>query len=150
IASSGLAATTNFEAALGGEVDLPMLDHTSGSVDLTAIAGSLHFDGATVTMPAPSTQSVISIPAVKPGLSLVLGSTGTFTGATFNIAAGDTVALGSGAYSGATFNVDQGASVDLTGGQTVTYTGTLTGSGPGTVSFSSGTINVGVGGVTLD
>ena len=45
----------------------------------------------------------------------------------------------SGTYTGGvTFNVGQGAVVDLTGGDTVTYGGTLTGSGSGTVQFSGG------------
>jgi RHS repeat-associated protein len=55
-----------------------------------------------------------------------------------------------GVSTGGTFNVAQGATLDLIAGQTVTYSGTFSGSGAGTVLFSSGTIEVGVGGVTFD
>ena len=61
-----------------------------------------------------------------------------------------TVVLSGGAFAPGTVTVAAGAVVDLTGGQTVTYSGTLAGSGGGTVQFSSGTITVGVGGLTLD
>ena len=86
------------------------------------------------------------MPQLPQGIALNLGTSGTLTGTTFNIAQGDNVDLTSGTYAGAAFNVGQGATLDLTGGQTVTYSGTLTGSGSGTVQFSSGTLTVGVGG----
>ena len=48
-----------------------------------------------------------------------------------------------------TFTVSQGATLDLTGGNTVAYSGTYTGTGPGR-SLSSGNLVVGSGGATFD
>jgi hypothetical protein len=56
-----------------------------------------------------------------------------------------TLAPAGGASNGGTFNVTSGAVLDLTGGQTVDYAGTYTGSGGGEVALRSGTLQV-VGG----
>ncbi len=52
--------------------------------------------------------------------------------------------------SGGAFTASQGAVLDMTGGQGVTYQGTFTGSGQGTVQVGSGTLIVGAGGATFD
>jgi hypothetical protein len=150
IADTGLGSTATFEALSGGDVELPMLASVSSSVILTAVSGSLDLDGATVTMPPPGTGSVINVPAVAPALPFSLGTTGTRTGATFNIASGDVVSLRSGTFAGGTFNVAPGATLDLTGGQSVNYSGTLTGSGGGTLALAAGTVVVGLGGLSLN
>ena len=54
-------------------------------------------------------------------------------------------------FTGGTFNVADHAVLDLTGGvdSYIYYTGTYTGSGAGTVSLNSGTLNInGSGGAT--
>ena len=77
------------------------------------------------------------------GILVDLGTEGALTGATFNIADGDSVALNSGTFAGAVFNVGQDATLDLTGGQTVTSSGIFSGTGGGTVSLGGGTLDVG-------
>ena len=107
--------------------------------------------GTLVSVPAAGTaDATINVPQSS-GLTLTMQNSGTLTATTFNVGQGTTLDLTGGTYSGgAVFNVAQGAVVDLTGGQTVTYSGTLTGSGSGTVQFTTGTMTVGVGGLTLD
>ncbi len=133
-----------------GTCELPALTHVTGAVVWESISGSLDIAGTLVTMPTAGTGSTINVPELPLGITVNLGTSGTLTGATFNIPQGDNVDLKSGPYVGATFNVAQGATLDLTGGQSVTYSGTLTGSGSGTVQFSTGTLTVGLGGLTLD
>lgn len=59
-------------------------------------------------------------------------------GTTFNVGAGATVTIPGGTFTGgAIFNVAAGAVVDLTGGGTPSYSGTLTGSGGGTVESAA-------------
>ncbi len=53
-----------------------------------------------------------------------------------------TIASAGGASSGGTFTVATGAALDLTGGQTVDYAGTYSGSGGGQIQLNSGTLVV--------
>jgi len=72
-------------------------------------------------------------------------------GTTFNVGAGAMVTIPAGTFTGgAIFNVAPGAVVDLTGGGTPSYSGTLIGSGGGTVQLGSGRLYMGNGGMTLD
>ena len=72
-------------------------------------------------------------------------------GTTFNVGADATVTIDSGTFTGGcVFNVATGAVVDLTGGGNPSYSGTLTGSGSGTVELTSGRLSIGVGGLTFD
>jgi hypothetical protein len=57
---------------------------------------------------------------------------------------------GGGTDAGGNFTVAQDAILDLTGGSNPTLSGTYTGSGAGTVSLPSGTLNVGSGGATFN
>jgi len=151
-----LTASTAFDSSVqvgpssGGDVELPVVTQITGPVRLTCEGGSLDIGGAMVSMPTSGTGATINVPQLPQGIGLNLGTSGTLIGATFNIAQGDSVALTSGTYAGGTFNTAQGATLDLTGGQTVTYSGTLTASGSGTVQLSSGTLAVGIGGVTFN
>ena len=79
-------------------------------------------------------------------------SGGTFAGGTiFNVAAGGAVNLLGGTYTGGiTSNVASGATVNLTSGQDATMSGTLAGSGDGTVQFTGYWLHPGIGGVTLN
>ncbi len=61
-----------------------------------------------------------------------------------------TLALAGGGSGGIVFDVAQGATVDLTGGNTAAYTGSLSGSGSGTVQLASGNFYPGLGGVMLN
>jgi hypothetical protein len=69
-----------------------------------------------------------------------------------NVTVAGTLSLsGGGADAGGTFTFQNGGVLDLTGGSTTaTLTGTYTGSGSGTVSLASGTLNVGTGGATFN
>jgi hypothetical protein len=64
------------------------------------------------------------------------------------------LATAGGANTGGTFDAGLGgsstATIDLTGGNTVAYTGSYTGAGSGTVQLASGTLAVGSSGVTLN
>ena len=82
------------------------------------------------------------------------------TGGTINVQTGTiSLATPSGVFqtpvantsTGGTFNVAAGAVLDLTGGVTAGYyTGTYTGSGPGTISLKNGTLAIGNGGATFN
>src|SRR5579884_1335852 len=64
-----------------------------------------------------------------------------------------TLALAAGGGSletGGVFTVASGATLDLTGGHGVTYIGTYTGSGAGTVLLGSGMLDMGLGGATFN
>ncbi|HKM53638.1 MAG TPA: hypothetical protein VJY33_09505, partial [Isosphaeraceae bacterium] len=73
-------------------------------------------------------------------------------GTTFNVDAGAMVTIpgGNTFTGGVVFNVASGAVVDLTGSGTPSYSGTLTGTGAGTVELASGRLYIGIGGMTLD
>jgi RHS repeat-associated protein len=58
--------------------------------------------------------------------------------------------LQNGNNTGGTFTVAEGATLDLTGGASATYSGTYTGSGPGTVTLSSGFLVAGSSGATFN
>jgi RHS repeat-associated protein len=134
--------------------------------------GSITVPGATFTMPAPGARLTVNVPAVSV-FPIILHGTGTYTGGiTFNIAAGDTVTLADGTYNGvATFNLAAGATVtpsaatfgggislnvgvgavyEFAGPEGATYTGLLTGSGAGTALLNSDTMQIGLGGATLN
>jgi hypothetical protein len=137
----------------------------SNNADINTVAGTLTIpqtaSGVTLTVPAlPWTVSFVTngtlsggpIFNISAGHAISLGG-GAFTGGTvFNVGAGATVNVTSGTFTGGvTFNVGAGANVDLTSNGSLTYSGLLTGSGAGAVHFSGGgTINVGLGGLTLN
>jgi hypothetical protein len=58
-------------------------------------------------------------------------------------------ASGASIVSGGNFTVAAGAILDLTGGASVSYSGTLTGSGPGTVQFNGGILHIVTTGATF-
>jgi RHS repeat-associated protein len=68
---------------------------------------------------------------------------------TIDVRAG-TLVLGSGNSTGGTFSVAQGATIDLTGGNSVTYSGPYTGSGAGNVLLASGTLVTGSSGASFN
>ncbi len=152
----------------GGAVDLES-DGSESVLDLPALAtfsaaavgGIAVGDGGTVTvgsnpftMPAAGNAVTVNVPQWPAGLALplLLASSGNFTGGTtFNVAAGQTVDITAGTYAGgAVFNVGPGASINLTAGGTITYSGTLTGSGTGSVLVNQGVLDVGAAGLTLN
>src|SRR5262249_29933160 len=55
-----------------------------------------------------------------------------------------------GTSQGGRFTVSNNAVLDLTGGSTLTYTGSYTGSGNGTVRLSGGTLDTGTNGATFN
>ena len=136
----------------GGTLTLPAattFTAMGSTVTVTGTGSSVQI-GSGVLEPFPTSGSngTINVPAFPQGLTVALNpGTGTFSGGTtLNVEAGATVSIESGTYTGGiTFNVGQGAVIDLTGGDTVTYGGTLTGSGSGTVQFSGGSIDPAAG-----
>jgi hypothetical protein len=139
----------------GAMLTLPAPTHfTAPGITATLGGGSSLAIGSGNRIPLPTsgTGVVINVPPLPQGMTLNLNPTGTFAGGTtFNVSAGAIVDIQSGTYTGgAVFNVAQGATLDTTGGQTVTYSGLLTGSGSGTVSLSSGSLVIGIGGATIN
>ena len=109
--------------------DLDLAGVTGGTGPITAKCGG-DVDVAPMVKRSTGDQRRNNVPQFPFGVPLVgIGASGTVIGTTFNAPAGRVVIVG-GTYTGTTtFNVAQGARLDLTGGQTVTYSGTLTGSG---------------------
>ncbi len=73
------------------------------------------------------------------------------TGGTIEVNSGTlSIAATGGSNSGGVFSVATGGTLDLTGGQTVTYTGSFGGSGSGAIVLEGGTLAVGIGGATFN
>ncbi len=143
----GLANADNATLTVVGGSTLilpgPTAFTAAGSTLTVSGTGSSAQIGSGVLDPFPMSGSngTINVPPLPLGMTVDMNpGSGTFSGGTtFNVGAGAIVDIQSGTYTGGvTFNVGQGAVVDLTGGNTVTYGGTLTGSGAGTVQLSSG------------
>jgi RHS repeat-associated protein len=145
----------------GGTVKLTGLTGPTVPAGITVgNGGEVALGNALVTMPTSGSSATINVPQIPPGTTIGLATNGRFTGGTtFNIASGDRVYLGGfvngfgtgGTFTGGVvFNVGAGATVDLTSEETVTYGGTLTGSGAGTVQLGGGTLAIGLGGLTMD
>jgi hypothetical protein len=125
----------------------------ASTVTVSGAGSSIHIgSGILNPLPTSGTGLSITVPPFPQGMILNLIPSVTFSGeTTFNVGAGATVNIGGGTYTGGvTLNVARAATVDLTDGQTVTYSGTLTGSGSGTVQLSSGILAIGIGGATFD
>ena len=75
---------------------------------------------------------------------------GTYLGGTtFNVGAGATVTIDAGTFTGgAVFNLGTNAVVDIV--DSPSFSGTLTGTGTGTVQVGDGRLYIGSGGLTLD
>lgn len=149
------AVITSLALTGGASLSLPLV--TAGTIPLSNGQG-VEIQGTLVSVPAAgSAGAVINVPQSQ-GLTLILQNSGTFTQTTFNVGPGTIVELASGKYVGGdVFNVGAGAVVDLTDGggeilidPTTTYSGTLQGSGEGTVQLGSGGIIIGNGGMTLN
>ncbi len=146
------AENAALEVSGGGTLIMPAattFTAAGSTVTVTGTGSSVQI-GSGVLEPFPTSGSngTIDVPAFPQGLTVALNpGSGTFSGGTtLNVEAGATVSIESGTYTGGiTFNVGQGAVIDLTGGETVTYGGTLTGSGSGTVQFSGGSIDPAAG-----
>jgi RHS repeat-associated protein len=135
----------------GSSADLlnfPVL--TAGSLALNN-GTRLTIQGHLLESPANGASgAVVSIPATQ-GVTIALNGNGTLTSTTFNVGTGSHLILRNGTLLGNTvFNVGSDADVDLTGGQTTTCSGMLSGTGGGTVRFAGGTLSIGLGGLTLD
>ena len=134
-------------------IDIAALLSVSGSGSFIELSdgGSAEFaSGSCTGINGSASNLVISVPTLPTGLPLDL-SGGTDRNTTFNVAQGSLVNIIDGTFTGTTvINVAMGATVDLTGGNSVTYSGTLTGSGAGTVQFSNGTLNAGLGGISFN
>ena len=124
---------------------------TGSSVSVTGAGSSIQIgSGILDPLPDSGTGVTLNVPQFPQGMTLFLNPSGTFSGGTtFNVGANATVEIQSGTYTGGvTFNVGQGAVVDLTDvkmNMYVTYGGTLTGSGSGTVQFSGDQIYPAIG-----
>ena len=144
-----------------GDLDLPVLASATG-VNLTLDnAATLTLANAAVTMPLSNANrpTINNVPELPHGMILTLAITGTFTGGTnINVAEGDTVALTGGTDSvfagtfsgGIVFAVAAGATVNLGAVGILDVSGTLSGSGAGTVELTGSGLMPAAGGLTLD
>jgi adhesin/invasin len=140
---------TNADITLASGVTLNLPGLTAGAITMSN-GTQANIQGSLVSFPATGTSNAtVTLPASQ-GLTFILKNTGTLTGTTFNVGQGSVADIYAGTYLGTTtFNVGTSGSVDLTDGQTTTYGGTLTGSGGGTVQFTSGTLSPATGGVVI-
>jgi hypothetical protein len=142
----------------------------SGTGPLVISAGGNGTVATTPSIPKGSVYDFAANSAISGGFGGVITSSGTIEktagggNSAINVAlnnSGGTLAVTSGTLTfgtfggentGGTFNVSAGAILDLTGGSTVNYSGTYTGSGSGEVLFSSGVLNVtgGTNGATFN
>jgi RHS repeat-associated protein len=161
----------------GSSINLSALtsyNSAPGSAITVSNNGSVQIGGNVVTIVPSGSNATIAVPALPAGVPVTLDVTGSYTGTTtysigadaqvtvngggtisgglgVTVGTGGSLALGIGSYTGTTtLNVAQGATVDLTGGGHVSYAGTLTSSGTGTVQVASGRFFVGQGGLTLN
>jgi hypothetical protein len=142
-----------------------IVDASSESLDITALAGLVNRPGATFNFTADGgvTADALRDVFTNYGLMEKTGGSGVTTlEGPFSLAGGTldaetgTIAVEfvAGLNTGGT--IDAGldgsatAAVNFTGGLTTTFMGTYTGSGAGTVSLSSGTIAVVGGGATFN
>jgi RHS repeat-associated protein len=160
ISSSGTGSTIDLSALTsmtggisitvgdGGELNVSML--ASGTITLSN-GGRIDNQATVVSMAAAGTSgATINVPSSK-GLILILQNGGTLKDLTLSVGQGTTVALAGGRYTGSTtLNVSQGANIDITDGGSISYSGTLRGSGGGTAEFRAGGLNIGLGGLTLN
>ncbi|HUY34127.1 MAG TPA: DUF4214 domain-containing protein [Pirellulales bacterium] len=142
-------------------LSLPVV--AAGNIPISS-GQSVTIRGTLVSVPTDGTSgAIINVPAAPSALTIDLLNYGTLSGGTtLNVGAGATVDVGSlGNYrpnaiaytaylGGVAFNVGAGATVDLSSGQEFSYSGTLIGSGAGTVRFSGGQIDSGSGGLNLN
>ncbi len=156
LALPSLASADGCSFAVGSGSTLtlsPVADFVnSGATATISDTGAIDIGTTVVSFATPGNGLTITLPQTPNGLTVILMSTGTFGGGTtVNVPAGDTIAFASETFTGGVvYNVAAGATVDLTGGQAATYGGTLSGSGGGTVQLTSGTLDIGVGGLTMD
>jgi hypothetical protein len=112
-------------------------------------------NGDTLSLTGGSLEVTNSLSVANATLTLASGAlecdtdAANFTNVTFNVTQGANNTILSGTYTGVTtFNVSQGSNIYLEDGAVMS--GTLTGAGAGTVQLSEGTIDIGLGGLTLN
>ena len=138
-------------------LELPLVTPPSNTT-VTADGGSVSLAVGDVGLPSPQAAATITLPQMPQGVIVNVAGSGTFTdGTTLDLPQGDTVNLTGGTFTGGmTFNVAQDATINLggidstSGPQELVVSGSLTGSGTGTVTLSSGILVVGIGGAALD
>jgi hypothetical protein len=132
----------------------------SGGTIMGTQGGNVYFNnesGATYQFASDSSvlwglnfygQTSLSVPFVNQGLVWKSAGTGTSVlatafnnlGGTVKVDSGNLILSGGGSSSNGVFAVANGAILDLTGGNSPTYAGVITGSGPGQVWLASGTL----------
>jgi hypothetical protein len=176
-----VGSTLTYSGTLGIVGSNDMIIGGGGTFDLVgtinqAGTGSLRLDGSGTTstvlnIPAGSVYNLASNSGITNGVSDggIVDNAGTIEktavnnsstiSASLNSSAAITVNTGTlvlapvgGTNTGGTFTVATGAILDLTGGQSVSYGGTYTGSGAGQIQLNSGTLNAagGANGVTFN
>jgi len=125
------------------------LDNQVGGTFVLQNTGGLNGGGGDGTFSNEGTLKMTGSGAATVGAPFDLNG-GTVEADSGNLVLG----AGAGTSTGGTFDVAQGGSVDisvpLTFGSALTITGAYTGTGAGTVSFSGGTLDIGIGGATFN
>jgi RHS repeat-associated protein len=139
----------------GTRIDFPALTGLSGAFSSISVSdqAAVNVGGTVINGLAAGNAATIDIPSLPSWLQAKVDvAGGAYTGGTtFDVGQGTNIAISGGAFSGGViFHVGAGATIDLAGTQVVTYSGTLTGTGPGVVQLSQGELSAGLGGVTFD
>jgi hypothetical protein len=158
--SGGGTLTENGTITQSGSGNLDLAGNSAGTVATTLVIPKGSFYDFTANSgigygggPGGVVTNTGTIEKTAGGGSSPINVSFNNTGGTLTVQTG-TLTLDStgGESTGGIFNVSAGAILDLTGGQTVGYAGTYTGSGTGEVLLDSGTLNVtgGTNGATFN
>ncbi|HWB12842.1 MAG TPA: DUF4214 domain-containing protein [Pirellulales bacterium] len=123
---------------------------SSIALPLTSTGGTFQADSGTLALGVGGDSFDGTSFNAQSGATINLGNGESFNAATFNAeGSGATINTGSGAtFDAGTFTAAAGGAINLSGNNT--FSGTLSGSGAGTVSLSSGDSTIGAGGATFD
>ncbi len=144
--ATGLPGWAQLNPSTGILSGTPTVD---GTFDFSVTASNGIAPNPTVDVSLIVSGGIAATFNIAAGTSFTIPDGNYAGGTTFNVGAGATVTIDSGTFTGgAIFNLGTGAVVNII--DSPSFSGTLTGSGGGTVQVGDGRLYVGSGGLTLN